>query len=77
VSGVWIRARKLEGELDVGRRRILCATGESMSHCGTSLVMNRDESKFDFPSIYHGYGWERIHHRGRVVSLLFDIVLSV
>ena len=23
VSGVWIRARKLEGELDVGGRRIL------------------------------------------------------
>ena len=30
VSGVWIRARKLEGELDVGGRRILCPTGESI-----------------------------------------------
>jgi len=30
VSGVWIRARKLEGELDVGGRRIVCPTGESI-----------------------------------------------
>ncbi len=37
-SGVWVGARKLEGELDVGGRRIVCATGESMSRCGTSLV---------------------------------------
>jgi hypothetical protein len=27
VSGVWIRARKLEGELDVGGRRILQPPG--------------------------------------------------
>ena len=40
-SGVWVGARKLEGELDVGGRRILCLTGESMSHCGTSLVIGR------------------------------------
>ena len=30
VSGVWVRARKLEGELDVGGRRIVCPTGESI-----------------------------------------------
>ncbi len=29
-SGVWVGARKLEGELDVGGRRILCPTGESI-----------------------------------------------
>jgi hypothetical protein len=40
VSGVWIRARKLEGELDVEQRRILRLVGESMSHCGTSLVLD-------------------------------------
>ena len=40
VSGVWIRARKLEGELDVGQRRILRLVGESMSRCGTSLVLD-------------------------------------
>ena len=40
VSGVWIGARKLEGELDVGGRRIVCPTGESMSRCGTSLVLD-------------------------------------
>ncbi len=41
VSGVWGGARKLEGELDVGGRRILRPTGESMSHCGTSLVIGQ------------------------------------
>jgi len=30
VSGVWIRARKLEGELDVGQRRIVRLVGESI-----------------------------------------------
>ena len=30
MSGVWIRARKLEGELDVGQRRILRLVGESI-----------------------------------------------
>ena len=40
-SGVWIGARKLEGELDVDGRRIVCPIGESMSRCGTSLVLDR------------------------------------
>jgi hypothetical protein len=30
VSGVWIRARKLEGELDVEQRRIVRLIGESI-----------------------------------------------
>ena len=42
VSGVWIRARKLEGELDVGGRRILRShRGIHSSHCGTSLVRDK------------------------------------
>ncbi len=37
-SGVWVGARKLEGELDVEQGRIIRLVGESMSRCGTSLV---------------------------------------
>jgi hypothetical protein len=40
VSGVWIGARKLEGELDVEQRRIVRLVGESMSRCGTSRVQD-------------------------------------
>ncbi len=40
VSGIWIGARKLEGELDVEQRRIVRLLGESMSRCGTSLVLD-------------------------------------
>ena len=48
VSGVWIRARKLEGEADVGWRRILRSnrgirrgSASFCSHCGTSLVLDK------------------------------------
>ncbi len=40
VSGVWIGARKLGGELDVEQRRIVRLVGESMSRCGTSRVQD-------------------------------------
>lgn len=70
MSGVWIRARKLEGELDVGGRRILCPTGESMSRCGTSRVLDRARV---WPPCEEEVRIRRIC-RGRVVSLLFEIV---
>jgi len=37
VSGVWVGARKLEGERDVGGRRILCPTGESLGRSSTAV----------------------------------------
>jgi hypothetical protein len=41
VSGVWIGARKLEGELDVGGRRIFMThRGIHSSRCGTSRVLD-------------------------------------
>ncbi len=43
VSGVWVGARKLEGELDVEQGRIVRLVGESMSHCGTSRVLDKCE----------------------------------
>jgi len=71
VSGVWVRARKLEGEADVGGRRILRShRGIHSSHCGTSLVLAKQPES--------GLPMRRrtgeTLHRGRVVSLLFDIV---
>ena len=45
VSGVWIGARKLGGELDVGGRRIIRLIGESMSRCGTSRAKDKCEGR--------------------------------
>jgi hypothetical protein len=63
VSGVWIGARKLEGELDVGGRRIFMThRGIHSSHCGTSRVL--DSTKFVLPIVgrqergtFTGGGW--------------------
>jgi hypothetical protein len=44
-SGVWVGARKLEGELDVEQGRIVRLVGESMSHCGTSQALDKCEGR--------------------------------
>ena len=68
-SGVWVGARKLEGELDVGQSRL--------DETGESLVVTAEPAWFwtDTESELPIVGREETtQHRGRMVSLLFDIV---
>jgi len=70
VSGVWTRARKLEGELDVEQRRIVRLVGESLVVTAEPAGSGTD-TQSELPIVGRE---ETTRHRGRVVSLLFDIV---
>ncbi len=69
VSGVWVGARKLEGELDVGGRRIVCLTGESPVAAAEPAWLWTG-AEFELSIVE---GENTIRHRGRMVSLLFEI----
>jgi len=77
VSGAWIRARKLEGELDVGGRRIL-RSHRGIRRGSASFVATAEPAgfwtgaKFALPYKEEARTWYT--RRGRVVSLLFDII---
>ena len=70
VSGVWIVARKLEGELDVEQRRIVRLVGESLV-AAAEPAGSGTSTQSELPIVGTE---ETIPHRGRMVSLFFDIV---